>query len=359
MERDRIHFIDALRGYAILMMLQGHTVGVVLAEQWRSNEYTAYFLWNYLRGLTAPAFLFASGLVLTYLFYSRPVEQRSARIVKTVKRGVWLMCLGSLTLVYPRTIQNVLQGEWEKIHFHTITSVLHIIGLALVLSAAIFTVSKRSEKRFVCIVSLCTLGLFFGAPWLRDVQTGIGILDFWNQQRSGSIFVLSPWLGHYFSGCLFGYWATRKAWYRNMKWLVAMLSMGYLISRQFFWYLEHLLVQLRVLDYGNETFREGFDQIYRQGEVWMLVGLIAIVAHFGKAPKWLCHCGKETLSIYMIHSAIVYSAWFGIGYSTLCRRALGPWETLTLALGTVLLFIYLAKALPKWRERLPFLDWIR
>ncbi len=359
MERDRIHFIDALRGYAILMMLQGHTVGVVLAEQWRSSDYIGYTVWNYMRGITAPAFFFASGLILAYIFFSGPEGKLRERGRKTGRRGIWLMLLGSLTLVYPSTIVSLFQGAWGDIRFYKVSSVLHLIGLALCMTAGLLWLSRRNAKMFTIMAGCLAAGLFLGAPWLRSIHTGVGLIDFFNQQRAGSIFILSPWLGHYFVGCVLGYWAAHREWYRRTWVLCLFIPVGLFISREAFWYLERLLVVLGVLEFENEMFRQGFDQVYRLGEVVVLTGVIGLLAHFGWVPRWLRLTGRETLSIYMLHSAVVYSAFFGVGYSTLWRRELGPWSTLCLAGFTMVIFVVLAHYLPRLRERVPLLGWIR
>ena len=63
----RILYIDILRAFAVIMMIQGHTVDTFLAEEYRTTESTVYSIWYTLRGFTAPIFMFAAGLVFTYL----------------------------------------------------------------------------------------------------------------------------------------------------------------------------------------------------------------------------------------------------------------------------------------------------
>ena len=57
-QTKRIEYIDFLRAYAILMMLQGHVVGLLLAEEYADSSLLPYYLWNYMRGVTAPVCLF-------------------------------------------------------------------------------------------------------------------------------------------------------------------------------------------------------------------------------------------------------------------------------------------------------------
>ncbi|MCK7524614.1 MAG: DUF1624 domain-containing protein [Ignavibacteriales bacterium] len=67
-KKHRIIFIDLMRAFAVIQMVQGHTVDVLLAPEFRSDQYPVYFLWNFMRGMTAPIFMFTAGTVFTYLF---------------------------------------------------------------------------------------------------------------------------------------------------------------------------------------------------------------------------------------------------------------------------------------------------
>ena len=67
MKTNRLYFIDAVRAFAILMMLQGHFIDTLLAIEFRDTTNTAYHIWQYFRGITAPTFFTISGLIFTYL----------------------------------------------------------------------------------------------------------------------------------------------------------------------------------------------------------------------------------------------------------------------------------------------------
>ena len=66
--KHRIIFIDLIRAFAVLQMVQGHTINVLLAEGSRNSELPLYALWYFMRGMTAPIFMFTAGTVFTYLF---------------------------------------------------------------------------------------------------------------------------------------------------------------------------------------------------------------------------------------------------------------------------------------------------
>ncbi|MGB5691483.1 MAG: heparan-alpha-glucosaminide N-acetyltransferase domain-containing protein, partial [Flavobacteriaceae bacterium] len=61
----RLFFIDAMRAWAILMMLQGHFVDGLLEESFRDPDSSVYSIWKYFRGITAPVFFTVSGFIFT------------------------------------------------------------------------------------------------------------------------------------------------------------------------------------------------------------------------------------------------------------------------------------------------------
>ena len=63
----RLYFIDALRAFAILMMLQGHFISGLLDPVFTHPNNPIYSFWLYCRGFTAPVFFTITGWVFTFL----------------------------------------------------------------------------------------------------------------------------------------------------------------------------------------------------------------------------------------------------------------------------------------------------
>ena len=53
LKTNRLYFIDAIRAFAILMMLQGHFIDTLLAVEFRNTSNLAFQIWQYFRGITA------------------------------------------------------------------------------------------------------------------------------------------------------------------------------------------------------------------------------------------------------------------------------------------------------------------
>jgi len=97
LKSSRLYFIDTVRAFAILMMLQGHFIDTLLAVEFRDPSNVAFRVWQYFRGITAPTFFTISGLIFTYLLMkARAKGDVEERIKKGVVRGFMLIGIGYL-----------------------------------------------------------------------------------------------------------------------------------------------------------------------------------------------------------------------------------------------------------------------
>jgi len=87
-KKHRIIFIDLMRTFAVFQMVQGHTIDTLLADNFRNPDNFIYASWHFLRGVTAPIFMFTAGIVFTYLFrlVQKPFNE-NPRVKKGIKRG--------------------------------------------------------------------------------------------------------------------------------------------------------------------------------------------------------------------------------------------------------------------------------
>jgi len=110
----RIVFLDLLRALAVVMMVEGHTVDVLLLDEYRNYEYLGFKLWRFLRGLTAPIFLLTAGAVYVYLLRSTDLPFRdNPRVAKGVRRALLLFALGYLLRFPSSTIIGVFSAPDE------------------------------------------------------------------------------------------------------------------------------------------------------------------------------------------------------------------------------------------------------
>ncbi len=94
---QRVVFLDLLRALAVVMMAQGHTIDLLLADEYPSDGYLSFRLWQFVRGVTAPIFLLTTGAVFIYLLQSTAGPLRdNPRVAKGIKRALLLLARGYL-----------------------------------------------------------------------------------------------------------------------------------------------------------------------------------------------------------------------------------------------------------------------
>lgn len=351
--RERLTFIDVLRGYAILMMLQGHTVNVALAEKWRSTEYPAFAVWYYMTGLTAPTFFFAAGFIFSFLM-ARGEELGGQRLQKGLRRCGSLMILGWVFHLKPPFFKSLFQGDFSVIG-ETLgrSHVLHVIGLSLLLIIGFWVLSRRRGRWFVMMTLVAGQLAFLLGPilatwsgddpiWLRPFGTFLS--------SQNAYFPFFPWSGHALNGAALGVLAWQTKWYREARWFGVLILVGLLVKG-----LTGLTPEASGAFY------------WRGGEVLMLLGLVGGFCHLLQRKGWedfwpvkvVARCGQETLTIFGLHCIVLYGVWFGIGLSQFYSKALGPWQTVGTAILIEISFITLAMNLQKLRKICPWLRLLR
>ena len=129
MNSERLYFIDIVRAFAILMMLQGHFIDTLLSIEYRDVSSTAFQIWSYFRGITAPTFFTISGLIFTYLLLkAKEKGNEKLRIKKGIIRGFFLIGVGYLLRA---PIFKWLSGKFTT--YFLAVDVLQCIGLSLIL----------------------------------------------------------------------------------------------------------------------------------------------------------------------------------------------------------------------------------
>ena len=134
MNSNRLYFIDIIRAFAILMMLQGHFINTLLADSYKDINAIPHSVWSYFRGITAPTFFTISGLIFTYLLLkAKEKEQEKLRMRKGIVRGFFLIGIGYL-LRFP--FLSWFSGYFNS--YFLVIDVLQCIGLSLIIVVVLY-----------------------------------------------------------------------------------------------------------------------------------------------------------------------------------------------------------------------------
>ena len=318
----RLHFIDAIRAWAILMMLQGHFVDGLLDPVFRDSGSNLYNLWLYFRGITAPVFFTVSGFIFTYLLIRVPqLGFENPRIRKGIKRGLELLVIGYLLRL---NLFGLLKGELYDAFF--LVDVLHCIGISIMVIIAVYLLTSR-QKSWVMPTTLLgiTVSLFIFEPiysqwtysWLPEIFAN------YFTRSNGSVFTIIPWVGYTafgaFLSVLFKKYASHSNVYPTAIGLSAIAGIMLLyMSSPFFAYVS----ELGGISLFNDIALNNYLFI-RLGDVLIVFALFMVFRHYLTQPN-LLRIGQNTLSIYVIHFVILYGSFTGLGLYAFFDHSLAP-----------------------------------
>ena len=157
MQTNRLYFIDAVRAFAILMMLQGHFIDTLIDPVYRDPNDNAYQIWSYFRGITAPTFFTISGLVFTYLLLRANAKGNDfPRIKKGLFRGLLLLAIGYSLRI---NVLNWLTGRFST--YFLVIDVLQCIGLSLIILVCLHILFKIIAIYFLVSFFLLVVFVFY------------------------------------------------------------------------------------------------------------------------------------------------------------------------------------------------------
>ena len=336
-ENKRIVAIDLLRALAVILMVEGHAVHVFLNTQATESGSAFYSLWVWLRGFTAPLFMFISGLIFTYLLIDNKFNIKGGRLKKGLRRGGFLIALGYLLrfpTLNPFRVSNI---SGEQIRTFFAVDALHIIGFGLIaISIVSIFLNKilRTENPgiyFVLIgLTVFALGNFIGeSETLKNLPRFIrAYFDY----SEGSIFILFPWLGYMFLGAslaiLIKKFRTNENVLRISAYVSFLIFFGALIYRSF---------------YGENYWSILIERSSFVVSLYFLTG--RITKNLRRVPKPLLILGKNTLLIYIVHLVILYGSPLSLGFYQIVPQSLTTLQTAfaVLLMETIMFYIAMLK----------------
>lgn len=345
----RLQFIDALRAYAILMMLQGHFVHIMLDQNSRDLASPVYSIWAFLRGMTAPIFFTITGLVFVYLLLRKelPLKQ-NPRVRKGLLRGLQLIGIGYLLQI---NFFQFLSLDWSP-HWWKV-DVLHCIGLSLLCLIGLYALHQKAKISLPWLLGSIGAIIFLLEPITAAADWSF-IPRFWEHyftRAHGSTFTFLPWVGYTLIGGVIGWHISRDTpLYRTPWWPCFFLVTGWLLHT----YSSPLMIGLHewtgLLVFHQVAFNNYL--FIRLGHVFMVLALfIWIEVLAGKFPRLMLKVGAETLLVYEVHYVLLYGSWFGVGIVSLGKYSLSPWACTLGALaflGGFLLLIHFLAPLRAW-----------
>lgn len=306
---ERLQFLDAVRGFALLLMIVNHT-----SRWWQDGTmgWPRYNLIYASMAVGAPLFLFLVGFCLPLSFARRrPTAGLPAVAAKFLQRGGRLI-LASWLLNFV-----VFRDEpfWEG-------GVLQTIGLGIILALPpMLLLHRRGARSLLIAIALGAYALFsvsFAqvAAWLPAHPT------------LGRIFLFEfapwPWISLVWIGLALGWtWALQDTPARRARYLAIMSAVGVVFLALFVaWDWAHgtpphlSLAFKRDFILNNHWISRGVTNFLCLGSVFCILGLAYYLIEVRRLPVgWLVVLGRTSLMLYFLHHVLVFTIareWLGL-----------------------------------------------
>ncbi|MGB6153119.1 MAG: acyltransferase family protein [Pricia sp.] len=336
----RLYFIDAMRAWAILMMLQGHFIDGLLDTAFRDASNPIFAVWKYFRGITAPVFFTVSGFIFTYLLVKGDQKGlKNPRVKKGIKRGLELLFIGYLLRM---NLFGLLQGELYASFY--LVDVLHCIGLSLLGIIGIYLLSQKYKKSFFPVVLFgITLLLFLFEPIYKSWSFSFlpDALANYLTKTNGSVFTIFPWFGYATFG---GFVSLLFAKFKSFRYLYPTAILTAIVGGiGLIFGSSYVFLKLSGAT-GLQLFADVFFNNYlfiRLGDVFLVFAVFMLLRSVWKNATVL-KIGQSTLSIYIVHFIILYGSFTGLGLYRFFHHALTPAVAISGALAFMVVSTYTA-----------------
>ena len=336
-KKSRIIFIDLMRMFAVLQMVQGHTIDALLSNDYRTFESPIFTLWYFMRGMTAPIFLFTAGTIFTYLLRSNNTTFfKNPRTKKGIKRFLLLVFLGYLLRFptpSPFNFSRVSPDQWN-IFFAV--DVLQSIGFGILFIMILAFISEKIKMSDYIIFSISAFIIFGLYPWFEGIDwksfLPVPIAGYF-YSGTGSIFPLFPWTGYVVGGGVLGsYLAKHPLVFTTKKFSLMLLIFG-----------ASFICLAMMIDLFSSDFFTGdwIGNIYliflRIGFVLVLNSVVSFICLEVKSiPRLLVLIGRNTLLIYVVHLVIIYGSAWNKGLYQYFAQSFSAWNSVGVALLMIL-----------------------
>ena len=341
----RLFFIDAMRAWAILMMLQGHFVDGLLDNAFRDPENGIFSVWKYFRGITAPVFFTVSGFIFTYLLIRVPGKGfDNPRVIKGIRRGLQLLFIGYLLRL---NFFGLFKGQIYEAFY--LVDVLHIIGMSIISIIGVYLLTQNRPKIvFPSVLLLITIVLFAFEPVYKQWTFAFmpdAIANYFTK-ANGSVFTIIPWLGYTAFGAFASVIFTK---FRDSKHIYPVsIAICALAGFSLIFLSSTLFLSLSGLT-GIGLFEGIYSNNYlfiRLGDV-LVVFAVFMLMRFWLTGRTILKIGQNTLSIYVIHFIVLYGSFTGLGLYRFFHHSLSP----AVIIPGAVLFMILCSYTSLWYDR--------
>ena len=325
----RVISVDLARALAVMLMVQGHTLNVLLAPAHR--ETAAFDAWLFVRGLTSCLFLFLAGFAFT-LATTRHWEvflRPSARFWRRMRKFAFFLLLGyalHFPVYHVGDFHFLGEDGWRGfLQVDVLQSIaITLIGLQLLVLVA------RTPRRFAALAAAGSASIVLLTPFVWPFPWADFLpltLAAYLGAATGSPFPLFPWAAYVLAGAGLGYvYVARQEPAGALPFSAILLRLGALVG-----FTGLLLESLPFSLYDNINFWKTSPSLFliRLGCLLVLLAAIFALGPFLRPlPRMVSSLAQESLTVYAVHVCVLYGSIWNLGLAQRIGPRLGYAETL-------------------------------
>jgi uncharacterized membrane protein len=342
-EKVRYTFIDLLRGWAILIMIEVHVFNAFLLPELMQSDW--FDILTFINGLVAPAFLFVSGFAFAVSSNSKLDDMRRLKFSfwKKLWRYISIILIGyvlHLPLISLSKIINLATAEQLQQFFAV--DVLQCIGVGLLLLFALRLIIRSDKIYHYSLIGLTIFVMILSPVFQRTDFTNYFhpvIANYFND-LNGSLFPVFPWINFILVGAIFAkYFLAAVTKNKEEKFIRATTITGIILLLSGHLFYSGLSPEQITSINPNPMF-----SIERLGYILVFAALCWYFNKWRNKKSFVLDASRESLLIYWLHLLVIYSTvWEGNSLENIIGQTLNVLECITVTFVLMVLMILAAK----------------
>ncbi len=339
-KHTRYIYIDLLRGWALIIMIEVHIFNAFLLPSLKETGW--FYLLNFINGLVAPAFLFVSGFAFI-ISTERKIDElkKFGGYFWNKLSRIGLIYLAGYSLHLPfysfGRIINSSSPDPFIVWFNV--DILQCIASGLLLLLFLRIIIKHDKLFYALLIFLLIL-ISFVSPliWQIDFSRYIPLFfaDYLNSLH-GSNFPVFPWMFFLLAGAVYSrFYINSRVENRESKFIIKILLYSLIPI-----FLGHLFFS-DLFDSPIFSIRPNPLFLYqRLGYVLLLSSFFWYYALKRQTQKsFVLNVSRESLLIYWLHLEVIYSKiWNGRSLVDILGSSLSVIECLGAALALLIIML--------------------
>ena len=349
----RLYALDMARLIAMIMMIQGHTMYTMVDHQFIDVQSFPWSWWNFLRGLTAPIFLFVSGAVHVFAMKRSQNGSISKETLKKRLQWIAIIFICGYLLVFPASrlidLPYLDTSIWRQfLQFN----ILQLTPFTLLFVLALSYIT-HSVKALGIISGISALIIFISTPYIQNIDVFAFLPETFGAMISykhGSLFPIFPFSGFMLGGVAFGAWLhslhqeKRSVFFNKHVFLLSILVIGIALIAM---YWTNLWMPRPV--HNDAMMTNPAFMFVRIGIILFLFGICQRFVNLFDSYKYhFVFFSSKSLHIYVIHLILLY----GIPWFPSIGRTFQHSQSLIAGAGLAVLIILLTLGLVKAEDEI-------